>query len=68
MFTKSFLKDAAERIVASFVGGFTAAFNPIAGLDAWTSFKVALGAGAFSALKALAAKFKGSENSASLVQ
>lgn len=67
MFSKSFLKDAAERIVASFVGGFTAAYNPVANLDLTTSLKVALGAGIFSALKALAAKFRSDPETASLV-
>ena len=67
LFTKTYLADAAERVIASFVGGFTAAYNPVAGLDAWTSLKVALGAGLFAALKALAAKLTGDPNSASLV-
>lgn len=67
MFTKEYLLDALERIVASFVGGFTAAYNPIASLSFATSLKVAAGAGAFAALKALAAKLKGDSNSASLV-
>lgn len=67
MFSKTFLKDAVERIVASFLGGFTAAFNPVANLGLSTSLKVAAGAGLFAALKALAAKFNGDSNSASLV-
>lgn len=65
MFSKKFLVDAAERIIASFIGGFTAAYSPIAGQDFTTSLKVAAGAGIFAALKSLAAKLKGDPDSAS---
>lgn len=69
MFTVKFLKDAAERIIASFVGAFAAvAYSPIVNQDYTLAWKVGLGAAVASALKALAATFKGDPASASLVE
>lgn len=69
MFTARFFKDAAERIIASFVGAFAAvAYSPIVDQDYTLAWKVGLGAALASALKALAASFQGDPASASLVE
>lgn len=68
MFTVTFLKDLAERVIATFAQSYLAAAVVLPGdIFDYTSLKLAAGAAVLSVFKGVASHFKGDPSTAGLV-
>lgn len=67
MFTLKFLRDAAERAVATFAQAYVASAVVLGGIMDFNALKVAAGAAVLSIFKAVAATKFGDSESAGLV-